>query len=246
MTFVFSETISVFIKAQSRKEMMKEALKYPDSQNQPDHGDSRWVQSIRPFLRAQFGCPTGFWGHIVGKIMTYTPSNQERIHWTISLLNIKPDDRLLEVGFGPGFAIELVSKMASEGFIVGVDHSEVMVRQASKRNAKAIHDGKVVLQLGAVSHLPTFNEPFDKIFTINSIHFWSEPIDCLKALRKLLRPGGLIAVTLQPRSRNATDATTKEIGQELVMNLECAGFSQVRLEIRQTKPVSVACALGIR
>jgi trans-aconitate methyltransferase len=225
---------------------MKEALKYPGSQNQPDHVDSKLVQSIRRFLRAQFGHPTGFWGNIVGKIMTYTPSNQDRIHWTISLLDIKPDDRLLEVGVGPGFAIELVSKMASKGLIVGLDHSEVMVRQARKRNARVIRDGKVVIQLGSVSNLPKFNQPFDKIFTINSIHFWNEPIDCLKALRKLLRPGGLLAVTLQPRSQSATDATTKEIGKELVMNLEHAGFSHVRLKIRQTKPVSVACALGIK
>src|SRR5262247_3196461 len=89
-----------------RTETMNAALKYLGSQNQPDHG-SRWIQFIRRFLRAQFGRPTGFWGNIVGKIMTYRPSNQERIHWTISLLNITPADRLLEVGFGPGFAIEL-------------------------------------------------------------------------------------------------------------------------------------------
>ena len=73
--------------------------------------------------------------------MAYRPSNQDRIRWTISLLNIKPDDRLLEIGFGPGFAIELVSKITSEGFVAGIDHSEVMVRQASKRNARAIREG---------------------------------------------------------------------------------------------------------
>ncbi|MBW2688926.1 MAG: class I SAM-dependent methyltransferase [candidate division Zixibacteria bacterium] len=223
-------------------------LRYPGLRNQPDQGENRgWLRkSIQRFLRAQFGRPTGFWGNTAGKIMARTPSNQERIRWTISLLDIGPDDRLLEIGFGPGFGIELVSKIASEGFVVGIDHSEVMVRQASKRNAKAIRDGKVVLKLGSVSNLLKFNEPFDKIFTINSIHFWTEPIDCLKELRKLLRPGGVIGVTLQPRSRSATDETTKEIGEEVAMNLERAGFSKVRLEIRQAKPVSVACALGIR
>ena len=223
-------------------------MKYPGLQNQPGHGEN-WgllLQSVRQFLRAQFGRPTGFWGSIAGKIMALTPSNQDRIHWTISLLDIRPDDRLLEIGFGPGFAIELVSKIASEGFIAGVDHSEVMVRQAGKRNARAIRDGKVVLRHGSVPNLPKFNEPFDKIFTINSIHFWNEPIDCLKELRKLLRPGGLIAVTLQPRSRSATDEATNEIGKEIAMNLERAGFSQVRLEIRQSKPISVACGLGIK
>ena len=35
-------------------------------------------------------------------------------------------------------------------------------------------------------------------------------------LRGMLEPGGLIAVTIQPRSRNATDETTNLIGEELV------------------------------
>ena len=238
----------MMIKAERAKETINAALKYPGLQNQPDNGENQgWLhQSTRRFLRAQFGCPTGFWGSIAGKIMAYTSSNQDRIRWTTSLLDIKPNDRLLEIGFGPGFAIELVSKIASEGFIAGVDHSEVMVRQAGKRNSRAIRDGRVVLRLGSASNLPKFDQLFDKIFTINSIHFWTEPIDCLKELRKLLKPGGLIAVTLQPRSRSATDATTKEIGKEIAMNLELAGFSQVKLEIRQTKPLSVACALGIK
>ena len=89
--------------------------------------------------------------------MARTPSNQERIQWTIALLDIKPDDCLLEIGFGPGMAIERVSKIASEGFIAGVDHSAVMVRQASLLNARAIRGGKLMLRLGFVSNLPKFN-----------------------------------------------------------------------------------------
>ena len=227
---------------------MKGALQYPGLQHQPNHGAHQgWVsQIIRRFLRAQFGRPTGLWGNIAGKIMARAPSNQERIHWTLALLDIQPEDRILEIGFGPGVAIELASKMASAGFIAGVDHSEVMVGQASRRNARAIRDGKVMLQLGSVSNLPKFNESFDKIFTINSMHFWPQPVECLKALGKLLRPGGRIAVTIQPRSRSATAATTKEIGEEVLMNLTRAGFSQCQLEIRPLKPVSVACAIGIK
>jgi len=238
----------ISIKDQRKAETVQPSLKYPGLQNQPDQGEHRsWLfQYIRRFLRSQFGHPKGFWGIITGRIMFYTPSNKDRIHWTVSLLDINPVDRVLEIGFGPGYAIELVSKIAVKGMVAGVDHSEVMVRQASKRNAGALRDGRVDLQHGSISDLPRFIEPFDKIFTINSIHFWNDPIDCLKKLRELLRPGGLIAVTLQPRSRSATDATTKEIGKEVAANLERAGFSQVRLEIRKIKPVSVACVLGVR
>jgi SAM-dependent methyltransferase len=225
---------------------MKATQTYPGLQNQPDHGMSHGLigWALRRFLRKQFGRPTGLWGHVLGQTMARTPSNLERIRWTLSLLDVKPGDRVLEVGYGPGIAIELMSKVVSDGFIVGVDHSEVMLRQARKRNARAIRDGRVRLHLGSASSLPAFNESFDKILAINSIHFWHEPVECLHALHTLLKPGGLVAITIQPRSRNATDATTKVIGDEIVEKLVCAGFSRCRLEIRQIRPVAVACAIG--
>lgn len=197
-------------------------------------------------FRGQFGRPSGIWGHVAGKIMAYRPSNRERNSWTISLLDIQRDDRVVEIGFGPGVAIQEVSKIVVNGFVVGIDHSEAMVRQAQERNAAAIRDGRVKLRLGSVSALPVFSEPFDKCFAVNAIHHWDEPIERLKGLRQLLGPGGLIAITEQPRSRGATDDTAQEIGQEIVAGLTKAGFSQVRLETKKMKPVSAVCALGIK
>jgi SAM-dependent methyltransferase len=221
---------------------------YPGLRSQPDSDESRGVltRRLKRFLRAQFGRPAGLLGHLVGRIMVRTPSNMERIRWTLSLMNVRPRDRVLEIGFGPGMAIELLSQMVREGSIAGLDHSEVMVRQAGRRNARAIRAGRVELRLGSASSLPRFSQPFDKIFTINSIHFWHDPVECLRSLRMALKPGGLIAVTIQPRSRAATDATATAIGEEVVANLTRAGFTRCRLEIRETKPVATACAIGIR
>ena len=227
---------------------MKNAVNYPGLTNQPDQGMARWplVGLIRPFLRAQFGRPSGVFGSIAGRLMARDKSNTERIRWTLSLLDLKPDDRILEIGFGPGIAVEQASQIASKGFVAGVDHSEVMLRQAVRRNARAIDNGRVALQLASAAELPRFGEPFDKIFSINSIHFWPNPIESLKEMRELLKPSGLLAVTMQPRSRTATDEATKIIGQELVTKLERAGFSDCRLELHAIKPVAVACALGRR
>lgn len=236
------------IGAEHSADTMTPALEYAGLRSQPDEGDGRGrlSQALKRFLRAQFGRPSGLWGQIVGGIMARTPSNVDRIRWTLSLLDLKPADRILEIGFGPGIAIELLSRDAAAGLIVGIDHSEVMVRQASRRNAAAIRNGRVILQVGSASAPPACAEPFDKIFTINSIHFWNEPVECLAGLRALLRPGGLIAVTIQPRSRSSSDATTRTIGEEIVGNLVQAGFSECRLEIREMKPVAAACALGVR
>jgi ubiquinone/menaquinone biosynthesis C-methylase UbiE len=206
----------------------------------------QFLQPLKRFLRMQFGHPEGLCGHLAGLMMARTPSNMERISWTLSLLDLKPNDRILEIGFGPGISIELLAKLITRGLIVGIDHSEVMVRQARRRNANAIRKGGVTLLVGSASDLPAFTGPFDKIFTINSIHFWNRPIDCLKKLHGLLKPGGVIAVTIQPRSRGVTDATAAAIGQEVLGNLGTAGFSQCRMEIRHTRPVATACAIGIR
>ena len=119
-----------------------------------------------------------------------------------------------------------------------------MVKQASRRNAQAVRDGRVALQVGSASSPPPFEGLFDKIFTINSIHFWEDPIECLKGLRTLLKPGGVIAVAIQPRSQTATDDTTAIIGKEIADKLELAGFSESRVEARRTSSAAIACILA--
>jgi hypothetical protein len=72
---------------------------------------------------AQFGHPSGLIGHLVGRLMAR--KNRERIAWAVDLLAVQPTDQVLEVGFGPGVAIEQVAKLAPAGFVAGIDHSAV-------------------------------------------------------------------------------------------------------------------------
>lgn len=234
------------MKTETATEQRGTAVEYPGLHYQPDQNgrQGRFMDAARRFLRAQYGRPSGFVGTIAGKIMARTRSNLERIEWTISLLGIQPKDRVLEIGFGPGISVQQVSRITREGFVAGVDHSAVMVQQATKRNSRAVREGRVELRHGSATDLPKFDQPFDKIFTINSIHFWPEPVKCLTELRSKLRPGGKIAVTLQPRSQNATDEITRVVGEEIAAKLAVAGFRDCRVEIKKMEPVSVACVLG--
>ncbi len=222
---------------------VKSGTKYPGLQFQPDSGNRGTLfQAARKFLRAQFGQPTGFVGRIAGKIMANSASNRERSEWTLSLLKIQPADKVLEIGFGPGLAIEMAARAA--GFVAGVDHSPVMVEHASKRVKQAVAQGRVSLKQGSASELPKFDTVFDKIFSINSIHFWDDPVSCLKGLRRILKAGGTIAITLQPRSLHSEAGAELEIGKELAEKLEAAGFTGCRVEIRKTDLVSAACVLA--
>ena len=53
----------------------------------------------------QFHSPHGMGGHVAGWVMGHRSSNRERNRWVVSLLDVQPTDRVLEVGFGPGIAV---------------------------------------------------------------------------------------------------------------------------------------------
>jgi len=195
-------------------------------------------------VRAQFGRPTGFSGRVVGWIMASRASNRQRNVWTVSLLDVQRRDRVLEIGFGPGIAVREISRLAVEGFVCGLDHSDEMVRQATRRNAAAIRTGRVDLRLGSVDRLPVFAEPFDKVLAVNAIMFWDQSIDRLRELRRVMRTGGRIAIAHQPRGPGATDATAAARGEEIATSLTQAGFSEVRVRTMRLKP-AVVCAIGV-
>ena len=177
-------------------------------------------------------------------LMAHRSSNRRRNTWAVSLLDVRRDDRVLEIGFGPGLAIRELARLAAEGHVCGIDHSELMLRRAKRLNAEGLRRGVVDLRLAPVEDLPNFDEPFDKILAVNAMVFWREPVSRLEELRRLLRSGGLIAVAHQPRGPGVSDGDSAAKGREMEVALSQAGFSEVRLETMALKP-AVACALGV-
>jgi SAM-dependent methyltransferase len=176
--------------------------------------------------------------------MALRPSNRRRNAWAVSLLDVRSRDRVLEIGFGPGVAIREISRIATEGYVCGVDHSERMLRQASRRNAAAIAAGRVDLRLASVDELPTFAVPFDAILAVNTVLFWRQPASSFERLRRLLRAGGRIAIAHQPRGRAATGAAAAAQGDEIAAALARAGFSAVRASTLELRP-PVVCVTAV-
>ena len=197
-------------------------------------------------LVGQFHRPHGWGGRAAGWVMAHRESNRRRNVWAAGLLDVQPDDRVLEIGFGPGIAIEEMARRATRGHVIGVDHSDVMVRQARKRNEAAVRAGRVDLRLGSAESLPDFDEQFDRILAVNSLMFWDDPVARLKELRGILRPGGRIAIAYQPRGPNASDETAAQSGRELATQFGAAGLTDVRLETLELEPTNAVCVLGVR
>jgi len=200
-------------------------------------------QKLALAIRSQFMRPRGFVGWLVGWEMALRSSNRQRNVWAVGLLGVEPTDRVLEIGFGPGIAIRELSRRATHGLVCGVDHSAVMVRQATRRNAEAVRAGRVDLRLGSAEHLPAFAEPFDKVLAVNNMGMWHEPAAGLQALHRRMRPGGRIAIVSQPRCPGATAETTVAAGREIAARLTAAGFMSIRSDTLALKP-PVICVLG--
>jgi SAM-dependent methyltransferase len=138
----------------------------------------------------QFMRRHGLGGHVAGWVMAHRSSNRRRNQWVVSLLDVQPADRVLEIGYGPGIAVSELSRLASSGMVMGIDHSEVMLRAATRRNAAAVRAGRVGLRLGSVESLPDFGEPLDTILSVNSMGFWTDPVARLCACGARCAPAG--------------------------------------------------------
>jgi ubiquinone/menaquinone biosynthesis C-methylase UbiE len=203
------------------------------------------------YVWGQFRNPSGFFGRCIANDMAR--GNVFAARWTVSLLDIQPDSRVLEIGFGPGVSTQYAAAEASHGFVVGIDHSKTMVQAARKRNAEAIRSGRMDLREGDVASLPHADEYFDTAFSIHSIYFWTRPVDCLKELRRVLKPGGLLAITIQPKDkwnelqRRESNLRTLYVSSDVVALFADAGFREVRVEVSpEPDKFPVECVLGVR
>jgi len=187
---------------------------------------------------AQFHRPTGAAGHLAGWIMSRRSSNVARSRWAVQLLDVRPSERVLELGCGPGVAI---AALAARATVVGIDHSAVMISQARRRNRAAVRAGRVQLIQASVENLP--DGPFDAALAVNTLGMWPEPAARLREIGGLLRPGGRIALVSQPRCAGATAATSAAAAEELSGLLVEAGFAQLRTELLDLDPPAV-CVLG--
>ncbi len=201
---------------------------------------------LRSRVLGQFANPTGALGALAGAVMARRDSNRRRNAWTVRLLDVQPGDHVLEVGYGPGLAVQQAARLATGGRVVGVDHSQVMLRQARRRNRRQVASGRVELLHGGIDDLAGRPAEFHKALAVNVFMFWPDPVEVLRRLAELLLPGATVALTMQPRGRGVTNQHTRKAGERMAAALRDAGYTGVRVRTLPLRPVDAACAVGIR
>ncbi len=116
----------------------------------------------------------------------------------LSLLSLSSDDRVLDVGCGTGFGTAGLLEYSQD--IYGIDQSRAQLKQARENIGRF---DPVSFMLGDAERLPFPDDAFDAVWSSGSIEYWPCPVETLRELRRVCKPGGQVLVVgpNEPQSR---------------------------------------------
>lgn len=204
------------------------------------------IQIKRTFnavLNKQYPCPQGVMGRLAGELMVRQHGTETA--WTVGVADVQPEDSVLEIGFGAGKAIELLAEKTLHGLVAGIDRSFTMVQRARARNRRAVRAGRVTLQQGDAARLPFAEQQFDRVISIHTFYFWSEPAVILAEIFRVLKPGGMCVITFTTGKAEETELGyfQETIEGQMLPDMRNIGFADVSIKhgptARQYKNVAV-------
>ncbi|SEM32415.1 Methyltransferase domain-containing protein [Chitinophaga rupis] len=126
--------------------------------------------------------------------------NGGMIQRTIDLLACESNNTVLEIGPADGGYVPYLLSRALHLRYYGIDISETMLAQARQQHAALITNGMASFTLGNGRELPYDNDFFDKVYTVNTLYFWEEPLALLAEIKRVLKPGGRLAIGIRSKS----------------------------------------------
>ncbi len=107
---------------------------------------------------------------------------------------IGPATRYLDIGCGAGRALQLAGRRGARA--AGLDASPALLEHARRRSPGAD------LRLGDMQDLPFDERSFDVVSAINALQYADDPARALAQARRVLRPGGILAVVTWSDTEN--------------------------------------------
>ena len=146
----------------------------------------------------------------------------------------KPDENMLDIGYGNGYLLNCVYKKTKAN-LYGIDISEDMRIQATKRNKKALRDGKLFLDTGDCCDLKYADDFFEAVTSINTVYFWEDTVKGLSEIYRTLKAGGSFYNVVYTKEwldkLSYTEKGFKKYGpEELAQFGRTAGFENIQVK----------------
>ena len=166
------------------------------------------------------------------------PGMAEEVRIARLLLGLGPGDVVLDVACGPGnFSREFARAVGDEGLVAGIDASRTMLTRGVEELIEA-GLANLALVRGDAENLPFRDASFDAVCCFAALHLFADPFAGLDEMRRVLGPGGRIALmtsvrrklTLPPLKPVVERASGMRMfeGDEIVLALQERGFTNVR------------------
>ena len=117
----------------------------------------------------------------------------DRLRTIVAELDIRPDDRVLEIGCGHGIAATFVCERLDGGRLTAVDRSPAMIDAAARRNAAYVEAGTAEFLVGDLEDVDLGRRRFDRIFAVRVGLFRREPERAHALASRWLAPGGSVS-----------------------------------------------------
>ncbi|WP_131742027.1 methyltransferase domain-containing protein [Actinomadura roseirufa] len=107
--------------------------------------------------------------------------------------HLRPGDRVLDVGCGPGTITADLARIVAPGRVTGVDAAEGVLAEA-RRAAAERGAGNVEFAVADVAALDFEDGAFDVVHAHQVLQHVPDPVGALREMRRVVRPGGIVAV----------------------------------------------------
>lgn len=147
-------------------------------------------------LARQLRRPQGAGGRYVVRWMNEV--NQRMNAATVHHLDVRPTDRVLEIGFGGGVALHALVQRVYRGKVMGLELSGAALDHAAETYADFIELGRLQLVQGDLDQLRLNTEPFDKVISVNTIYFVQDIAEWIRQVWCAMSPGGRFVLSFRP------------------------------------------------
>jgi ubiquinone/menaquinone biosynthesis C-methylase UbiE len=112
---------------------------------------------------------------------------------TIAVMDLKSNDRVLDLGCGTGWASRRLARIVTAGQVVGVDVADEMLRRAEETSRKF---GNVRFAWGSAESIPFGDDSFTKILSVESFYYYADQGKALDEVRRVMAPGGRLFILI--------------------------------------------------